>query len=240
MKATSNRWWPSSRAWVWYTAAMMDNLDTGHAGAGLSNDAGLAVDEAAAHAGVSDRTIRRALKARGGHPGHLPSWRVKGPRGSEYRISLAALDEWMGRRDALDSDTDNAGDNGQASTLDSQARLARGASLASLASLADTSVQSAAVQAIVEQLVAPLVDHLDRTQRELGVVREELGRERHRAEVAEQEATELHRIQEVARAQAAELGHERALREAAEREADELRRARRQMPWWLRLILGGR
>ncbi len=28
--------------------------------------------------------------------------------------------------------------------------------------------------------------------------------------------------------------------EVAEREADELRRARRQMPWWLRLILGGR
>ncbi len=183
----------------------MDNLDTGHAGADLSNDAGLAVDEAAAHADVSDRTIRRALKARSGHPGHLPSWRVKGPRGSEYRISLAALDEWMGRRDALDSDTGNASDTGQPGTLDSQARLARGASLASLA---DTSVQSAAVQAIVEQLVAPLVDHLDRTQRELGVVREELGRERHRAEVAE-------------------------------READELRRARRQLPWWLRLLLGG-
>ncbi len=185
-------------------AAMMDNLDnldTGHAGAGVSNDAGLAVDEAAAHAGVSDRTIRRALKARGGHPGHLPSWRVKGPRGSEYRISLATLDEWMGRRDALDSDTANTG---QPSTLDSQARLVRGASLASLA---DTSVQSAAVQTIVEQLVAPLVDHLDRTQRELGAVREELGRERHRAEVAEQEAAEL-------------------------------RRARRQVPWWLRLFRG--
>jgi len=187
-------------------AAMMDNrdtLDTGDAGAGLSNDAGLAVDEAAAHAGVSDRTIRRALKARGGHAGHLPSWRVKGPRGTEYRISLAALDEWMGRRDALDSDTANTG---HADTLDSQARLARGASLASLA---DTSVQSAAVQTIVEQLVAPLVDHLDRTQRELGAVREELGRERHRAEVAE-------------------------------REAAELRRARRQAPWWLRLLVGGR
>lgn len=164
----------------------LDNLDTGHAGAGLSNDAGLAVDEAAAHAGVSDRTIRRALKARGGHAGHLPSWRVKGPRGFEYRISLAALDEWMGRRDALDSDTATTG---QANTLDSQARLARGASLASLA---DTSVQSAAVQTIVEQLVAPLVDHLDRTQRELGAVREELGRERHRAEVAKREVAELH------------------------------------------------
>ena len=187
-------------------AAMMDNLDnldTEHIGAGLSNDADLAVDEAAAHAGVSDRTIRRALKARGGHAGHLPSWRVKGPRGSEYRISLAALDEWMGRRDALDSDTTNTGQTG---TLDSQARLARGASLASLA---DTGVQSAAVQTIVEQLVAPLVDHLDRTQRELGAVREELGRERHRAEVAE-------------------------------REAAELRRARRQAPWWLRLLVGGR
>ncbi len=181
---------------------MMDNLDTGQIGTGLSNDAGLAVDEAAAHAEVSDRTIRRALKARPGDAGHLPSWRVKGPRGSEYRISLAALDEWMGRRDALDSDTGNAG---QASTIDSQARLARAASLASLA---DTSVQSAAVQTIVEQLVAPLVDHLDRTQRELGAVREELGRERHRAEVAE-------------------------------REVAELRRSRRQMPWWLRLLVGG-
>ncbi len=184
---------------------MMDNLDTGQIDTGLSNDAGLAVDEAAAHVGVSDRTIRRALKARGGHAGHLPSWRVKGPRGSEYRISLAALDEWMGRRDALDSDTGNAGNTRQDGMLDSQASLARGASLASLA---DTSVQSAAVQAIVEQLVAPLVDHLDRTQRELGAVREELGRERHRAEVAE-------------------------------REAEELRRARRALPWWLRLLLGG-
>jgi len=28
--------------------------------------------------------------------------------------------------------------------------------------------------------------------------------------------------------------------EVAEREADELRRARRQLPWWLRLLLVGR
>ncbi len=166
---------------------MMDNLDTGQIGTGLSSDAGLAVDEAAAHAEVSDRTIRRALKARPGDAGHLPSWRVKGPRGSEYRISLAALDEWMGRRDALDSDTSNTGQTG---TINSQASLARGASLASLA---DTTVQSAAVQVIVEQLVAPLVDHLDRTQRELGSVREELGHERALREVAEREVAELRR-----------------------------------------------
>ncbi len=126
---------------------------------------------------------------------------MKGPRGSEYRISLAALDEWMGRRDVLDSDTSNTGQTG---TIDSQASLAHGASLASLA---DTTVQSAAVQVIVERLVAPLVDHLDCTQRELGSVREE-------------------------------LGHERALREAAERDLAELRRSCRQMPWWLRLLVG--
>jgi len=185
---------------------MMDHPDTqdsGQPGARLSTDAGLAVDEAAAHAAVSDRTIRRALKARPGDAGHLPSWRVKGPRGSEYRISLAVLDEWMGRRDALDAD---AGDTGQIGTLDSQASLARGASLASLARQPD---QGAGLSIVIEQVVAPLVDHLDRTQRELGAVREELGRER-------------------------------ALREAAEREADELRRARRRMPWWLRLLVGGR
>jgi len=183
-------------------AAMMDNLDnldTGHAGAGLSNDAGLAVDEAAAHAGVSDRTIRRALKARGGHAGHLPSWRVKGPRGSEYRISLAALDEWMGRRDALDSDTTNTG---QDSTLDSQDMLTR------------PPVQSAGVQVIIEQLMAPLV------------------------EANKHQATELTRLQEITRQQAEALGRERHRADVAERRADELERWRRHRPWWVRLLSG--
>jgi len=35
-----------------------------------------------------------------------------------------------------------------------------------------------------------------------------------------------------------ELGHERALRGAAERDLAELRRSRRQMPWWLRPLVG--
>jgi len=169
----------------------------GHTGAGLSNDAGLAVDEAAAHAGVSDRTIRRALKARPGAAGHLPSWRVKGPRGSEYRISPVEVDLWMGRRDALD------GESGQASTVDSLASQARGASPARQAD------QGAGLSILITQLLAPLVDELSRTRVELGGVREELGRER-------------------------------TLREAAEREAEELRRARRRLPWWLRVLLGGR
>ncbi len=206
----------------------LDNLDTGHAGAGLSNDAGLAVDEAAAHAGVSDRTIRRALKARPGDAGHLPSWRVKGPRGSEYRISLAALDEWMGRRDALDSDTTNTGQTG---TLDSQARLARGASQASQA---DTLVQSAAVQVIIEQLLAPVVEANER----LADANERLATEKGQAEgerdiLRQQLADRENQAHDL-------VGELRRRAEVAEREAAELRRARRQMPWWLRLLVGGR
>ncbi len=178
----------------WHT---MDTIDTdagyadhdGHPGAGVSIDAGLAVDEAAAHAGVSDRTIRRALKAHTGDAGYLPSWRVKGPRGSEYRIAVAALDEWMGRREALDGETRQTGKTG---TLDSQA---------SQASQADAivqpvqPVQSAAVQVIVAQLVAPLVESLERTQQELGTMREELGHERALREQAEHQLQELRRMQ---------------------------------------------
>ncbi len=178
----------------------MDTLDSdpghdrhdGHPGAGVSTDASLAVDEAAAHAGVSDRTIRRALKTRPGDAGYLPSWRVKGPRGSEYRIAVAALDEWMGRREALDGDTGQFGQTGKTGRLDSQA---------SQASQADTvvqpvqAVQSAAVQAIVAQLVAPLVESLERTQQELGTVREELGHERALREQAEQLLQETRRAQ---------------------------------------------
>lgn len=193
---------------------MMGKRDSGHAGdggnsgqtgAGLASDAGLAVDEAAAHAGVSDRTIRRALKARPGTAGHLPSWRVKGPRGSEYRISPVEVDLWMGRRDALDA-LDADGEDGQTGTVDSEARQDSQARGASPARLAD---QGAALSILIEQVVAPIVAHLGRTQHELGAVREELGRER-------------------------------TLREAAEREAAELRRARRRLPWWLRVLLGGR
>ena len=33
--------------------------------------------------------------------------------------------------------------------------------------------------------------------------------------------------------------HERRRAEVAEREVNEMRRARRQAPWWLRLLLGG-
>jgi len=71
------------------------------------------------------------------------------------------------------------------------------------ASQADTvvqpvhSVQSAAVQVIVAQLVAPLVESLERTQRELGTVREELGHERALREQAEQQLQELRRMQRV-------------------------------------------
>ncbi len=36
------------------------------------------------------------------------------------------------------------------------------------------------------------------------------------------------------------IGELRRRAEAAEREAEELRRARRRLPWWLRLLLGGR
>lgn len=184
--------------------------DLGHAGAGLSGDAGdagLAVDEAGARAAVSDRTIRRALKARPGTAGHLPSWRVKGPRGSEYRISPVEVDLWMGRRDALDAD----GETGQASTLDRPESLARGASQASPADTVTNLVQSAAVHALVEQLVAPLVAHLERTQHDLGAAREELGHERARREAAEREILELRRAA-----------------------------SSRRLPWWLRLFLGGR
>jgi len=172
----------------------MDTLDTdighdGHPGARVSIDAGLAVDEAAAHAGVSDRTIRRALKASAGDVGYLPSWRVKGPRGAEYRIALLALDEWMGRREALDGEAGQIGQAGKTSTRDSQA---------SQASQADTvvhPVHSAAVQVIVAQLVAPLVESLERTQQEIGAVREALGLERALREQAERDLLELRRAQ---------------------------------------------
>ncbi len=173
----------------------------GHAGAGLSSDAGLAVDEAAAHAGVSDRTIRRALKARPGTAGHLPSWRVKGPRGSEYRISPVEVDLWMGRRDALDA-LNADGEDGHAGTLDSADMLTR------------PPVQSAGVQVIIEQLMAPLV------------------------EANKHQATELARLQEITRQQAEALGRERHRAEVAEHRADQLERWRRHRPWWVRLLSG--
>jgi len=88
----------------------------------------------------------------------------------------------------------------------------------------NTSVTAATMmQQMVQQIVAPLADANERL-----------------TTANERQAAELARVHEVARQQAEELGRERAMREAAEREADELRRARRQAPWWLRLLLGGR
>ncbi len=78
------------------------------------------------------------------------------------------------------------------------------------------------MQKMVRQVVAPLADANERL-----------------TTANERQAAELVRVHEVARQQAEDLGHERAMRETAEREVAELRRARRQMPWWVRLLLRG-
>lgn len=143
-------------------------------------------------AGVSERTIRRALRPKNGAPAVLPSWRVKGPHGREYRIDAAALDHWIGEREALEAQT------GAPVTLDSRADQAR---LAWPARPADHSVPS--VQSLIEQAVSsavvPLTARIEELARELGHVeaeRDALQAEVERLKALEPQPAQLSALQD--------------------------------------------
>jgi len=178
------------------TPAPPDSPDTSD----VSGASYLSIQQAAAALGISERQVRRYIKAR-----RLHAERTRGHHGVQVVIPAAAVADLRGQRAALEQDALTGPD-----TMDTTDRP-------------DT---PAVRPADVLALVAAVADRLDA---------------QYQARLADKDAqiAELRRVQDVARVQAEELGRERALREAAEREADELRRARRQMPWWLRLLLGG-
>ncbi len=176
------------------TPAPPDSPDTPDA----SGASYLSIQQAAAALGISERQVRRYIKAR-----RLRAERTRGHHGVQVVIPADAVADLRGQRVALEQDALTGTD-----TMDTPDRPA---------------VRPADVLA----LVAAVADRLEA---------------QYQARLADKDAqiAELRRGQDVARLQAEELGHERALREAAEHEIAELRRPRRQLPWWLRLLVGGR
>jgi len=168
---------------------------------GASEVSYLSIQQAAAALGISERQVRRYIKAR-----RLRAERTRGHHGVQVVIPADAVADLRGQRAALEQDALTGTD-----TMDTPDRP-------------DT---PAVRPADVFALVAAVADRLEA---------------QYQARLADKDAqiAELRRVQDAARQQAEELGRERAMRETAEQEAAELRRARRQMPWWLRLLGGGR
>ena len=179
------------------TPAPPDSPDTSD----VSGASYLSIQQAAAALGISERQVRRYIKAR-----RLHAERTRGHHGVQVVIPAAAVADLRGQRAALEQDALTGPD-----TPDT----------------VDRPDAPAVRPADALALVAAVADRLEA---------------QYQARLADKDAqiADLRRVQDVARVQAEELGRERAMREAAEREVDELRRARQQMPWWLRLLLGGR
>jgi len=159
--------------------------------------------------GVPARTLRYWVKA-----GKLPS--VSGKHGRLVRLGDVREIASLTGKDG------NVGNGGKAvaagkvtATADFAGNLAAEVAEGSRSLAQERGDAATLMQEMVRQVVAPL------------------------AEANERQAVELTRLHDLARQQAEELGRERALRETAEREAAELRRARRQAPWWVRLLVGG-
>jgi len=146
----------------------------------------LSVAEVAAVLGVNERTVRRYIEK-----GKLRADRLETDRHTvELRINQAALDDYRGRRGAVEHEahlSDTPPD-----------------------SLSDRPAPLSGRPVDMPALIGAISDRLDaQYQARLADKDELIGELRRRAEVAEQEAAQL-------------------------------RRARRQMPWWVRLLLGGR
>ncbi len=141
----------------------------------------------------------------------LHAERTRGHHGVQVVIPAAAVADLRGQREALEQD----------------------------ALIGTDTPDTAAVRpADVLSLIAAVTDRLEaQYQARLADKDALIGELRHRADANDDQAHELARLHQVAPEQAEALGHERALREAAEREAAELRRARRMLPWFVRLWL---
>jgi excisionase family DNA binding protein len=174
---------------------------------------GAATTDMAVRLGVSERTVRRYVER-----GKLEARLVMTHRGEGWHITGADVETFRQQRDAIRARPLVIDDRESTATTD-MAADARGQG-------ADTHGQAVRTltPAVVQALVAPLVAEIERLATEKGQAEGE--RDIVRQQLAERAD------------QAQELGRERALREAAEREAEQLRRARRALPWWVRLFLG--
>ncbi len=175
------------------------------------------VATAADLAGVPARTLRYWVET-----GKLPA--IAGKHGRLVRLGdVREIMAMTGKDGNLGNGLAAVAAGKVTATADLAGNLAAEVAEGSRTVAPERGVAATLMQEMVRQVVAPLADANERL-----------------TTANERQAAELARVHEVARQQAEELGRERAIREAAEREADELRRARRQMPWWLRLLLGGR
>jgi len=171
--------------------------------------------EAAVRLGVSERTVRRYVER-----GKLEARLVMTHRGEEWHIAAADVETFRQQRDAIHSRPIMRDYSESPATTD-MAADARGQG-------ADTRGQAVRTltPAVVQALVAPLVAEIERLATEKGQAEGE--RDILRQQLAERE-NQAHDL----------VGELRRRAEVAEREAAELRRVRRQIPWWLRLLLRG-
>jgi len=145
--------------------------------------------------------------------GKLEARLVMTHRGEEWHIAAADVETFRQQRDAIRSRPITMDDSESPATTD-MAADAHGHPVRTL------------TPAIVQALVAPLVAEIERLATEKGQAEGE--RDILRQQLAERE-NQAHDL----------VGELRRRAEVAEREAAELRRARRQAPWWLRLLVGG-
>jgi len=146
--------------------------------------------------------------------GKLEARLVMTHRGEEWHIAAADVETLRQQRDAIRSRPITMDDSESPATTD-MAADAHGQPVRTL------------TPAVVQALVAPLVAEIERLATEKGQAEGE--RDILRQQLAERE-NQAHDL----------VGELRRRAEVAEREAAELRRARRQMPWWLRLLVGSR
>jgi len=134
-------------------------------------------------------------------------------RGEEWHIAAADVETFRQQRDAIRSRPITMDDSESPATTD-MAADAHGHPVRTL------------TPAIVQALVAPLVAEIERLATEKGQAEGERDILRQQLTERENQAHDL-------------VGELRRRAEVAEHEAAELRRARRQMPWWVRLLVGG-
>ncbi len=114
----------------------------------------LTIAEAAALLGVHRNTVRNRVKA-----GRYKAYKVVTPQGETYAIERASLDLPL---------TTTANNAAQAQVPDNRDNSIQADALASAA-------QSSQQLVVVQQLLAPFVEELSRTNAELGRVQERLG-----------------------------------------------------------------
>jgi len=146
--------------------------------------------------------------------GKLEARLVMTHRGEEWHIAAADVETFRQQRDAIRSRPIVMDDSESPATTD-MAADAHGQPVRTL------------TPAVVQALVAPLVAEIERLATEKGQAEGERDILRQQLTERENQAHDL-------------VGELRRRAEVAEQEAAELRRARRQMPWWLRLLGGGR